>query len=335
MLNPLYPFARSLLFLLPPERAHAMVLDWLDVQARLLKCPMPKPADKVRVMGIDFPSRVGLAAGFDKNGDHIPGLASLGFGFLEIGTVTPRAQDGQALPRIFRLENDDALINRMGFPNKGVDYLVERLSALTPPTHPVLGINIGKNGNTSLEDAINDYKHCLTRVYPHADYITVNLSSPNTPGLRELQGGKYLPGLLAGLKAEQARLAKETGRYVPLVVKVSPDLSDTEVDEIAQILLDSGVEGLIATNTTLSRHGLRSPRFTAEAGGLSGAPLMARSTAVLARFNALLGGKVALIGVGGIMSAADARAKYEAGAQLIQVYTGLIYKGPGLVSSIS
>lgn len=325
-----YSWVRALLFLLPPERAHRLVLDWLNVQSRFYTYAVPAPEEKVRVMGIDFPSRMGLAAGFDKNGDYIPGLASLGFGFLEIGTVTPRPQDGQPLPRIFRLKEDRALINRMGFPNKGVDYLIEKLSAL--PTRPILGINIGKNGATSLADAMHDYLHCLTRVYPHADYVTINLSSPNTPGLRELQGGRYLPALLAGLKTEQHRLANETGRYVPLVVKLSPDLTELELDEVAHMLLDAQVEGVIATNTTLSRAGLLSLRFTGEAGGLSGAPLMAPSTAVLSRLKTILGTKVALIGVGGIMGEVDAKAKLEAGAQLLQVYTGLIYQGPTIAS---
>lgn len=325
----MYPWLRALLFLLPPERAHALVLHWLNIQSHVYRYPEPAPHHAVRVMGIDFPSRMGLAAGFDKNGDYIPGLASLGFGFLELGTVTPRPQPGQPLPRIFRLKDDCALINRMGFPNKGVDYLLDKLAALTK--RPILGINIGKNAATSLNDALSDYTYCLTRVYPYADYIAVNLSSPNTPGLRELQGGRYLPGLLAGLKAAQLRLANDTGRYVPLVVKIAPDLTINELDEVAHILIDSKVEGAIATNTTLSRVGLKNPSFAEEAGGLSGAPLFEPSTALLRRFRGLVDGKMALIGVGGIMTRADAQDKLSAGADLVQIYTGLIYQGPGLI----
>ncbi len=326
----IYSLCRALLFQLPPERAHALVLDGLDKYACLAPSVKHPPSKAVRVMGIDFPTRVGLAAGFDKNGDHIPGLSALGFGFLEIGTVTPKPQSGQPLPRIFRLTEDAALINRMGFPNKGVDHLLQRLSTLKQ--RPVLGINIGKNAATSLEDAIHDYTHCLTRVYPYADYIAVNLSSPNTPGLRELQGGRYLPGLLSALKAQQARLSDQTGRYVPLVVKISPDLTEPEVLDIAHMLLEAHVEGVIATNTTLSRSGLRRP--VDEAGGLSGAPLLAASTHVLSLLKKTVGDKMALIGVGGIMGPQDAQTKYAAGADLIQVYTGLIYQGPGLLKTL-
>jgi dihydroorotate dehydrogenase len=326
----IYSLFRTLLFQLPPERAHALVLDGLDKFACLAPPIKHPPSKGVHVMGIDFPTRVGLAAGFDKNGDHIPGLSALGFGFLEIGTVTPKPQNGQPLPRIFRLTDDKALINRMGFPNKGVDHLVQRLSTLKQ--RPVLGINIGKNAATSLEDAIHDYTHCLTRVYPYADYVAVNLSSPNTPGLRELQGGRYLPGLLSALKAEQARLADQTGRHVPLVVKISPDLADSEVEDIAHMLLEARIEGAIATNTTLSRSGLH--KSLDQAGGLSGAPLFSASTHVLSLLKKTVGDKIALIGVGGIMGPQDAQAKYAAGADLIQVYTGLIYQGPGMVKTL-
>ncbi len=323
----LYPFLRAFLFLLPPERAHALVLHWLDIQS--LFFTYHQPEHPVRVMGIDFPSRVGLAAGFDKNGDHIKALASLGFGFLEIGTVTPKPQAGQALPRVFRFPKDEALINRMGFPNKGVDYLLERLAQLK--VRPVLGINIGKNAVTSLENAVHDYLYCFKRVYPFADYVTVNLSSPNTPGLRELQGGQYLPELLLALKHEQKRLAEENGRHVPLAVKLSPELTDEEIKSIAQVLLQTKIEGVIATNTTTGRAGLNA--FTQQAGGLSGAPLFNPSTSILKRLKQELGESVSIIGVGGIMRPEDAQTKFDAGAELIQLYTGLIYKGPSLIKA--
>lgn len=328
-----YECLRALLFRLSPEQAHATVLQWLNLQSKVFHYPMPKTTEHVRVMGIDFPSRCGLAAGFDKNGDYIAGLASLGFGFLELGTVTPRSQPGQPLPRIFRLPTDHALINRMGFPNKGVDHLVRQVAQLR--RRPVLGINIGKNADTALEDAVHDYLHCFKRVYPYADYIAVNLSSPNTPGLRALQGGRYLPGLLSALKQEQARLSEETQRYVPLAVKIAPDLMPQELDEIAEMLLEAKIEGVIATNTTVSREGIQDATLGQQPGGLSGAPLFWRATDTLKRLKRLVASRIAVIGVGGIMSADDAQVKFNAGADLVQLYTGLIYKGPDLIQDIT
>ncbi|PWG63949.1 quinone-dependent dihydroorotate dehydrogenase [Sediminicurvatus halobius] len=327
----MYPLARSLLFRLDPERAHAVVMGTLDVAAALHLAGLAgrRVHDPVEVMGLRFPNAVGLAAGLDKNGDHLRGLAALGFGFVELGTVTPRPQPGNPRPRMFRLPAEQALINRMGFNNRGVDHLLRRLAAWRPPV-PV-GINIGKNRDTPLESAVEDYRYCLERVYAAADYVVVNLSSPNTPGLRDLQAGRQLEALLASLKADQAHLAAEHGRYVPLVVKIAPDLDDAPLRALVQALRDHGVDGIAATNTTISREAVPASPVASEAGGLSGAPLRERATAVLRRVRQEAGPRLPLIGVGGILSGEDAAARIAAGADLVQLYTGLIYRGPALV----
>lgn len=330
----MYPLlARSLLFKLEAERAHDLTLDWLErahalgLARRLARPPAPFP---VKALGLTFPNPVGLAAGLDKNGAHIEALFALGFGFVEVGTVTPRAQPGNPRPRLFRVPEHRALINRMGFNNAGVDALVRHVEALK--TRPgILGINIGKNRDTPNEEAARDYLHCLERVYPLADYVTVNISSPNTAGLRELQEEQQLRALVGALREAQEALGARHGRRVPLLVKVSPDLSDEDVDAASRVLADLGVDGVIATNTTVSRAGVTPHPLAQQAGGLSGAPLLGRSTATLRRLRTRLPESMPLIGVGGILSGADAVAKTAAGAQLVQLYSGLIYRGPRLI----
>lgn len=332
-----YNALRPLLFSLPPEIAHRITLSALDVAANagLARFAVPPvPVSKpVRVMGLDFPSRVGLAAGLDKNAAHIDGLATLGFGFIEVGTVTPRLQPGNPQPRLFRLPAAEAVINRMGFNNAGVDTLLANIARTR--WHGVLGINIGKNFDTPIEQAATDYLTCLRKVYPVASYVAVNISSPNTQGLRSLQQGDEFGALLGVLKAEQAALASIHGRYVPLAVKLAPDLIEAELLRIAAQLVEHGIDGVIATNTTTSREGVENLPHAFEAGGLSGRPIATRSTHVVATLAAALGGRIPVIGVGGILSAADARAKIAAGASLVQVYTGLIYRGPALVGEIA
>ena len=286
-------------------------------------------AKPVTCMGIDFPNPVGLAAGLDKNGAYIDALAALGFGFIEIGTITPRPQAGNPHPRLFRLPQAKAIINRMGFNNDGVDKLIENVKAAK--FKGVLGINIGKNADTPVEKAVDDYLICLEKVYNYASYITVNISSPNTKNLRSLQSGDALTELLQTLKQRQLALAEEHQHYVPLVLKVAPDLEPSDIEFIAQQLLQFKIDGLIVTNTTLSREGVENLPHGDEAGGLSGAPVFEKSTACLAAFAKTLEGKIPLIGVGGILSGEQAVAKRNAGATLVQVYSGLVYTGPELV----
>ncbi len=286
-------------------------------------------AKPVTCMGIEFPNPVGLAAGLDKNGAYIDALAALGFGFIEIGTITPRPQAGNPHPRLFRLPQAKAIINRMGFNNDGVDKLIENVKAAK--FKGVLGINIGKNADTPVEKAVDDYLICLEKVYNYASYITVNISSPNTKNLRSLQSGDALTELLQTLKQRQLALAEEHQHYVPLVLKVAPDLEPSDIEFIAQQLLQFKIDGLIVTNTTLSREGVENLPHGDEAGGLSGAPLFEKSTACLAAFAKTLEGKIPLIGVGGILSGEQAVAKRNAGATLVQVYSGLVYTGPELV----
>jgi dihydroorotate dehydrogenase len=278
---------------------------------------------------LQFANPVGLAAGLDKNADCVDALGALGFGFVEVGTVTPKPQDGNAKPRLFRLTRERAIINRMGFNNKGVDHLVERLKQRR--YRGIVGVNIGKNLTTKVEDAVNDYLVCLRKVYCFADYIVVNLSSPNTPGLRSLQFGEQLEALLTTLQRERSVLAAQHGRDVPLLLKIAPDLSADEVAGIAATVLKCGIAGVIATNTTLGRTGVETSAYAKEAGGLSGAPLTAASTLVLQQLTTALGGKVPVIGVGGVMQGEDAVAKMAAGAVLVQVYSGFIYRGPALL----
>ena len=332
----LYPLARPLLFSLDPEAAHHLTMSLLQCAARtgvagLLKRPA---ADPRTVMGITFPNPVGLAAGLDKDGAYIDGLAALGFGFLEIGTVTPKAQPGNPLPRMFRLPQAGALINRMGFNNGGVDAFVANVqaSAFYQDRKGILGLNIGKNAATPIERAVDDYLFCLDKVYPFANYITVNISSPNTSNLRQLQGASELDALLLQLKDRQHRLADKHMRYVPIALKIAPDLADEQIAVITDALLRHKMDGVIATNTTISRDAVKSLPHAEEAGGLSGKPVRDASTAVIRALKAQLGDAIPIIGVGGILCAADAQEKIDAGASLVQLYTGLIYRGPALVS---
>ncbi|PJK10602.1 dihydroorotate dehydrogenase (quinone) [Lysobacteraceae bacterium NML95-0200] len=330
----MYSLLRPYLFRLEPERAHKLALRWADIAAGsgIAGLLLPKPAKPlpVNAFGLRFPNPVGLAAGLDKNGDHIKGLFALGFGSVEIGTITPRPQAGNPAPRLFRLPEHQAIINRMGFNNDGVDALVRNVEALQHRPG-ILGINIGKNKDTENENAASDYLHCMERVYPLADYITVNISSPNTAGLRELQEEQQLRSLLGALRGAQERLGSQHGKRVPLLVKIAPDLSDEDLDAAARVLADMAVDGVIATNTTVSRLEVQQHPLAQQVGGLSGAPLLSRSTAALRRLRTRLPESIPLVGVGGILSGADAVAKTVAGAQLVQVYSGLIYRGPVLV----
>ena len=327
----LYPFARPLLFALDAETAHHLTLAGLRTAHRLhlpVACASPA-ANPVHVMGLEFPNRIGLAAGLDKDGECIEGLAALGFGHIEIGTVTPRPQPGNPRPRLFRLPERRAIINRMGFNNHGVDALVENVKQ--SGYKGILGINIGKNFDTPIERAADDYLACLRKVYAHASYVTVNISSPNTKNLRQLQGESELDGLLGPLKREQEALAQRHGRYAPLALKIAPDLDAAQLQVIADALLRHRIDPAIATTTTLSREGVEHLAHADESGGLSGAPLFGKATDVLGTLSRLLKKEIPLIGVGGVMNGKDARAKLEAGAELVQLYTGLIYRGPDLV----
>lgn len=329
-----YPLARRALFLLPPEVAHAAALRGLNAYAALPRAPAHGiPPSPRRVFGLDFPNPVGLAAGFDKNADHVDALGRLGFGFIEVGTVTPRPQPGNPRPRMFRLPRHEALINRMGFNNKGVEHAVARLHERR--FEGVVGVNIGKNRDTPLERALDDYRYCLERVYAVSDYITINLSSPNTPGLRELQSGQALDQLLGALTERRAQLADEGGRRVPLVVKIAPDLERDDLAVIATAVRAHGIDGVIATNTTADRTAVANSPHGDEAGGLSGAPLRRPATRVTRELARMLEGALPVIGSGGLMSAADATERAGAGAELVQLYTGLIYRGPGLVSAVA
>ena len=331
----MYSLIRKALFSLDAEVAHDLTIKSLkNLGAGPLKLFFPnKPADKpVDVMGIHFPNPVGLAAGLDKNGECINAFGALGFGFVEIGTITPRPQPGNDKPRIFRLPAANAVINRMGFNNKGVDYLVQQVRKAN--FKGVLGINIGKNKDTPEENAKDDYLHCMRKVYNFASYITINISSPNTPGLRSLQYGEALNELLSALKTEQKSLAEQYDKYVPLAVKIAPDLTQEEIQGIAQCLLDNNIDGVIATNTTLARDKVEHLEFGNEQGGLSGAPVTEQSTKVIGLLSQALDKKIPIIGVGGIMSAQDAQEKLDAGASLVQIYTGFIYQGPELVNDI-
>ncbi|BDS05633.1 dihydroorotate dehydrogenase (quinone) [Oceaniferula spumae] len=335
-----YRFARNLLFRLDAEKAHHVSLDslrWLE-KLHLLgtlsgKAPQARP---VECMGITFPNCVGLAAGLDKEGNCIDALGRLGFGSVEIGTITPKPQEGNPQPRLFRIVNKEAIINRMGFNNPGIDTGVANVAA----SHSfrkqggVVGFNIGKNKVTPNENAVDDYLACLRGAWDVADYITVNLSSPNTPGLRDLQAADETAKLLGTLKQEQEKLALSSGRRVPIALKVAPDLEPQHIADLAKVFLDGGLDGLIATNTTISRAEVAGCDYESQAGGLSGAPLTPRATDVIADFYSHLGDKVPIIGVGGIMTAEDAQAKLKAGAKLVQLYTGFIYHGPPLVRAI-
>lgn len=327
----MYTAVRNLLFRLNPETSHELSLDCLGAGERLgiTRLLNKVPDDPVEIMGLTFPNPIGLAAGLDKNGDYFNALGSLGFGFVEIGTVTPLPQPGNPKPRLFRLTGSGAIINRMGFNNKGVDHLVEQVKKRR--YQGVLGINIGKNAKTPVERALDDYRACLHKVYPWADYITVNVSSPNTPGLRTLQFGESLAELLGGIKREQRLLADQQQRYVPIAVKIAPDMDATEIAAVADTLLSLEIDAVIATNTTVGREGVETDPQHTEAGGLSGAPVRDKSTVVITELAKILDGRIPIIGVGGIDSAEAAIEKMAAGASLIQIYSGFIYKGPSLI----
>lgn len=330
----MYSLARNLLFRFSGETAHELALDGLSAAERLGVLPLftnKMVQAPVEVMGIRFPNAVGLAAGLDKNADHLDAMGALGFGFVEVGTVTPKAQPGNPKPRIFRIPEKGAIINRMGFNNKGVHHLVEQVKQRR--YQGVLGINIGKNLTTSVENAEQDYLYCLKAVYEHADYITVNISSPNTPGLRNLQFGETLESLLRALKMEQTRLSDQHQRYVPIAIKIAPDMTDDEVRLVAGNIRNQKMDAIIATNTTLERAAVQGLPNAEEAGGLSGKPVREKSTHVIRLLADSLEGDLPIIGVGGIDSAQAACEKIEAGASLVQVYTGFIYEGPALIKT--
>ena len=331
----LYALARPLLFSLDAESAHHLTLPALRRAAALgLTGFINKPAaDPRTVMGVTFPNPVGLAAGLDKDGSYIDGLAALGFGSIEIGTVTPRAQPGNPKPRMFRLPAAHAIINRMGFNNGGVDAFVANVQAsrFYQAKQGVLGLNIGKNADTPIERAADDYLHCLEKVYPYASYVTVNISSPNTKNLRQLQGASEVDALLSQLKDAQLRLADQHKRYVPVALKIAPDIDSEQIKNIADALLRHKLDGVIATNTTITRDAVKGLQYGEEAGGLSGAPVFELSNQVVRGLKAELGDALPIIGVGGILSGSNAKAKMEAGASLVQLYSGLIYRGPALV----
>lgn len=330
-----YQLAKKLMFCTDAEKSHHFALGSLKT---LQHTPLSVlwrqqlPVKPVTVAGIRFDNPVGLAAGLDKNADCIDAFAQMGFGFIEVGTVTPRPQVGNDKPRIFRLPEANAIINRMGFNNKGVDYLVENVK--NARYKGVLGINIGKNKDTPNEQGKDDYVHCMRKVYSYASYITVNISSPNTPGLRDLQFGDALMDLLVSVKNEQLDLAAKYQKYVPVFVKIAPDMDEVAVQQVADTLLQSKMDGAIATNTTLDRSLVQGLQFAEEMGGLSGAPVRVKSTSVIRQLRAAVGPDFPIIGVGGIDSAEAAAEKFAAGAQLVQVYTGFIYQGPDLIRSI-
>ena len=342
-----YGLARPLLFGMDPETAHELTLDMLARgQGTPLQCAWAaqRVDDPITLAGLRFPNRVGLAAGLDKNARAIDAFAAMGFGFVEVGTVTPLAQPGNPKPRIFRLPARNALINRLGFNNEGLDAFIRNVKnsrfhgeSRQPSAgqRMMLGLNIGKNAATPMERATDDYLVGLAGVYPYADYVTVNISSPNTQNLRDLQSDAALDALLSALKSRQAELADEHGKQVPLFLKIAPDLDESQVQAIADALRRHGIEGVIATNTTLAREAVAGLPHADEAGGLSGAPVLQASNRVIGQLRAALGHDFPIIGVGGILSGADAVSKIDAGADVVQIYTGLIYKGPGLVREVA
>jgi dihydroorotate dehydrogenase len=331
----IYSLVSPLLFQFDAEASHDFTLKGLKTAERfgaLTLYPAPPVCRPRQVMGITFPNPVGLAAGLDKNAAVIDGLAALGFGFIEVGTVTPRPQPGNPKPRLFRVREAQGIVNRFGFNNLGVDHLTENVKAAK--YKGVLGINIGKNFDTPIENAVDDYLICMQKVYAYATYITVNISSPNTKNLRALQEKEALSSLLSTLKLEQTKLADQHGRYVPITLKIAPDLEHEQINEIADLLMEHKIDGVIATNTTLARNKVQGMEHAEETGGLSGAPVREKSTLVIQQLSQRLQGAVPIIGVGGILSGADAVEKIAAGADLVQVYSGLIYKGPALVHEI-
>ncbi len=335
-----YAAARALLFNLDPELAHELTIASISrLQATPARCAWSQTRvdDPVTLAGLTFPNRVGLAAGLDKNGECVDGFGAMGFGSVEVGTVTPKAQPGNPKPRLFRLPPASALINRMGFNNEGLDAFVANVkrSRRFREGGGILGLNIGKNAATPIERATDDYLACLDAVYPHADYVAINISSPNTKNLRALQGDEALDALLSALQSRRLELAAAQGRAVPLFVKIAPDLDEAQVGLIAQALARNRIDGVIATNTTIARDAVKGLAHANEAGGLSGAPVFASSNRVISQLRAALGKRYPIIGVGGVMSGADAKAKIAAGADIVQIYTGLIYRGPALANEVA
>lgn len=332
----MYSLAQKLLFLRDPEWSHDFSISFLNKSQNTLLRGLYSQAtakNPVECMGLHFPNIIGLAAGLDKNAECIDAFAAMGFGHIEVGTVTPRPQSGNPKPRLFRLKEHASIINRMGFNNKGVDYLVEQVK--TSRFKGVLGINIGKNKDTLEENALDDYLICMHKVYEYASYITINISSPNTPGLRNLQFGENLNKLLSGLKEAQQKLHKSTGKYVPLAVKIAPDNDDAAINDIAQALIKNEMDGVIATNTTLERDSVKGHVHAQEAGGLSGQVLCKKSAHVTELLARALKDKIPIISVGGISSKEDAKARIDAGASLVQIYTSFIYQGPSLIKEIA
>ncbi|PKG99617.1 quinone-dependent dihydroorotate dehydrogenase [Paraglaciecola sp. MB-3u-78] len=331
----MYSIIQKLLFTQDAEWSHDFTINWLKrTQNNLLNCVYKQNlTDKpVQVFGLTFKNPLGLAAGLDKNGECIDAFAAMGFGFIEIGTVTPKPQPGNDKPRMYRLPQGQAIINRMGFNNKGVDNLIENVKKAKYTG--ILGINIGKNKDTLEEQALHDYLICLRKVYNYASYVTVNISSPNTPGLRNLQHGKALDELLIGIKNEQKLLQIQYAKYVPILVKIAPDLTEQEIVDMSNSLINAKIDGVIATNTTLDRKEVLGQEYAEEMGGLSGAVLSAKSQAVSEKLVEVIAGRIPVIGVGGIHSAKSAKARIEAGSTLIQLYTSLIYQGPKVIKEI-
>ncbi|MDD2535647.1 MAG: quinone-dependent dihydroorotate dehydrogenase [Macromonas bipunctata] len=338
-----YSLARAFLFNMDPEEAHELTLNKLESlqHSPLMRlASQPRVSDPVTLAGLTFPNRVGLAAGLDKNARCIDAWSALGFGFVEVGTVTPKGQPGNPKPRMFRLPEANALINRLGFNNEGLDAFLANVQRSKVRQKPkagdmLLGLNIGKNAATPIENATDDYLICLAGVYPHADYVTVNISSPNTKNLRALQSDEALDQLLGALTRKRAELADQHGQHKPMFLKIAPDLDEQQIAVIADTLVRHGMDGVIATNTTLSRSAVQGLAHADEAGGLSGAPVLEASNAVIRQLRARLGKDYPIIGVGGVMSGADAISKIEAGADVVQLYTGIIYHGPGLVTDVA
>lgn len=329
-----YPVIKNILFTLDPERAHDISLQSLRFayQLGLIRLLAKMPSHPRTIMGLTFPNPVGLAAGLDKNADYVDALGALGFGFIEVGTVTPKPQEGNPKPRLFRLTKEEAFINRMGFNNKGIEYVAKRLEKMR--YRGILGINIGKNRDTPIEEAIDDYLLGFRSLWKFASYMTINISSPNTPGLRDLQQSHLLSQLLAALKLEQNTIARAQNKYVPLVVKLSPDLSGQEVHELSAVLLQHKIDGVIATNTSIHRDGIETASLASEQGGLSGKPLQARSTNIIRELHSALQNKLPIIASGGVMDENAGQEKMQAGASLLQIYTGFIYNGPGLIKRL-
>jgi dihydroorotate dehydrogenase len=334
LLEKFYPTLKPWLFRLDAERAHTLTVKMMVIAHRvgLLQSVVTTPQKPRNVMGLTFPNALGLAAGMDKSASAVDAWGALGFGFVEVGTLTPRPQPGNPKPRLFRLPEHEALINRMGFNNPGIHSAVKKLRHRK--TTAIVGVNIGKNFDTPNEKAVDDYLHCLKAAYPVADYIAVNISSPNTKGLRDLQAEGAVRQLIAELKKEQASLQKEHGKTVPLLVKIAPDLNDMQIEALARVFNEQHIDGVIATNTTIDRDAITGHRLANETGGLSGAPVLERSNLVLQAFRMLLKEQIPLIGVGGILNGKDALEKMKLGAALVQVYSGLVYRGPGLVRDI-